>query len=183
MTLLEEYGNIFADKYRDLPKAHCISGDLKMGAGIAVQFDREYHIKEKLKQYWDMSCPMKAPACFRVGMIYNLVTKDHFYDKPTLESMSSAIYDWRHLLIQNRVKHIVIPEIGCGLDKLEWSDVKNLLIQAFLGVDITITVVHYVSVKDDPILKSHNANDAVTYFPEHQYTITPKGDVSTNDQS
>lgn len=50
MTINEEKGNLF-----DLPEeyalAHCISEDCALGAGIAVEFQRRFKIRDILKEY------------------------------------------------------------------------------------------------------------------------------------
>ena len=47
-TFKEEHGNLFevSDKYY---LAHCVSTDCALGAGIAVQFQKRFKLKESLK--------------------------------------------------------------------------------------------------------------------------------------
>ena len=143
MNLIDIYGDIFDSKFDKFPKAHCVSADLAMGKGIAVKFDQRYHIKDTLSKYYDITKPYPYPSCFRVGMVYNLVTKYHYYDKPTPHTMKKALEALRDLVEKDRQKWLVIPEIGCGLDKMKWDHVKGLIMTTFSGMDITIIVVHY----------------------------------------
>lgn len=46
----------------------------------------------------------------------------------------------RDLCIKNNIHQLAMPLIGCGLDKLEWSKVKELIQHIFDRVDIEITI-------------------------------------------
>lgn len=41
---------------------------------------------------------------------------------------------------ENDVKEISIPRIGCGLDRMEWSEVSKRINNVFKDTDIQITV-------------------------------------------
>ena len=41
-----------------------------------------------------------------------------------------------------KIKKLAMPIIGCGLDKLEWSKVKDLIIQVFKNMDIEILICY-----------------------------------------
>ena len=60
MTINEEKGNLF-----DLPSeyalVHCISEDCALGAGIAVEFQRRFKIRDILKQ----KCKMQKKKKFK----------------------------------------------------------------------------------------------------------------------
>ena len=38
------------------------------------------------------------------------------------------------------VKHLYLPRIGCGLDRLKWSDVKQLLVDCENKYKINVTI-------------------------------------------
>ena len=42
--------------------------------------------------------------------------------------------------VNNQVKNIAMPKIGCGLDRLEWNNVRKLIIDTFSDTAITIDV-------------------------------------------
>lgn len=42
--------------------------------------------------------------------------------------------------VSNSVKHICMPKIGCGLDRLQWNRVAKIIEQAFDGTGIAVTV-------------------------------------------
>lgn len=71
----------------------------------------------------------------RCPHILGLVTKEHYYEKPTLNDMRKAIWNLRARLETNAwldgdnplMTEIMMPHIGCGLDKLKWDDVKEII--------------------------------------------------------
>ena len=71
----------------------------------------------------------------RCPHILGLVTKEHYYDNPTLDDMRKAIWNLRARLETNAwldgdnptLTEIMMPHIGCGLDKLQWDDVKEII--------------------------------------------------------
>lgn len=76
--------------------------------------------------------------------IYNLITKDKYFNKPTYQTMHSSLEAMRAHIEQNSVKKLAIPRIGCGLDGLAWNKVKDQLEEVFKDVDIEIKVYNFV---------------------------------------
>lgn len=74
-------------------------------------------------------------ATDRCPHILGLVTKEHYYGKPTLDDMRAAIWNLRAKLETNAwldgdnpmLTEIMMPHIGCGLDRLKWDDVKEII--------------------------------------------------------
>ena len=119
--------------------AHCISADLAMGKGIAKAFDEEFRIKSTLKALVpDFPRIINWPSCFRVGHVYNIVTKERYWHKPTNEAMQAGLFKLRDLVVKDKTETLLIPHLGCGLDKLDWSTVKKYIMRTFSGVDVTI---------------------------------------------
>ena len=46
----------------------------------------------------------------------------------------------------NRVKNLSMPRIGCGLDNLQWTDVKKTIVRVFHDIDINITIYDFKPV-------------------------------------
>jgi len=72
--------------------------------------------------------------------IYNLLTKERYNGKPTYETLASSL---RAMLIHaaaNKVTTIAMPRIGCGLDGLQWSRVKEIMDDIFAESAVQITV-------------------------------------------
>lgn len=72
--------------------------------------------------------------------VYYLITKEHYYDKPTYQTLSQSLEAMRNNILLEDVKHLAMPKIGCGLDGLQWSKVKDLIEEVFRDVDVEITV-------------------------------------------
>ena len=142
MTIKEECGNMFT-----VPQgyylAHCISGDYSLGAGIAKQFDDVYNMRFKLhKQYpipYGKKCANTGMALL-VDNVFNLVTKDRTFQKPTYETLSDALEDMKVQCEAFDITKIAMPHIGCGLDGLDWYYVRNLIEEVFGDTNIDILI-------------------------------------------
>lgn len=126
--------------------AHCVSADFALGAGIAKTINENFNMREMLNALWGKGSGLEdqwqVPCCLPCGNVFNLVTKERYYDKPTLETMRGALEDMAFHAKQNRVKKIAMPLIGCGLDKLEWNDVYAIILDIFKDIDIEILVCY-----------------------------------------
>lgn len=78
--------------------------------------------------------------------IYYLISKELSSGKPTYKSITAAITKLRDYIVLHGVKKLAIPRIGCGLDKLEWYRVKNIIKYLFQGVGCEIKVCHFTQV-------------------------------------
>lgn len=124
----------------NLRYAHCISGDCALGAGIAKQFNKEFHIREILQYNCGTNPKLAIGTIARTGVVYNIVTKDRYFQKPEYETFELAISNLRDMLVTDSVVNLAIPRLGCGLDKLEWPFVKSILKSQFYDTDINIYV-------------------------------------------
>lgn len=79
--------------------------------------------------------------------IYYLVTKQNSSGKPTLRTLFASLLKMRQHIEQNKVKKLAMPRIGCGLDRLEWSEVKPMLEYIFQDVDVKIVVCNFQQVR------------------------------------
>lgn len=78
--------------------------------------------------------------------IYYLITKEYSYNKPTYQSLTAAIEKLRNYVVKHGVKKLAIPRIGCGLDKLDWVIVKDIIKHIFKDVGCMIKVCHFSQV-------------------------------------
>lgn len=125
----------------------CISADLRMGRGIAEQFNDHFDMKRRLMEKYELDYTTKAfkkqgaEVIFCPGIpVFNLITKEHYWDKPTLSSMTEALKLLKFYCEAYDIKRLLMPKIGCGLDKLEWKDVKRIIFKIFDKSDIEIVV-------------------------------------------
>ena len=137
-TVEERTGNLFSAS-PNISLAHCISEDCVMGKGIAKQFAEKFGRLNEIKG-----------QCVKVGgvailkqkerYIYNLVTKKKYYEKPTFADLRSSLLQMRKHMKENGVEGVAMPKIGCGLDLLDWLQVKRLLKEVFENSGFNIVV-------------------------------------------
>ncbi|CAF2555787.1 unnamed protein product [Rotaria sp. Silwood2] len=90
----------------------------------------------------DMNVPVGGCAYITADdrCIFNLVTKERYYYKPTMATLESSLRVMRDLCIENKIHHLAMPRIGCGLDKLNWNEVSKLIQDIFKEDDIEIMI-------------------------------------------
>lgn len=121
--------------------AHCVSADLRMGKGIALEFRnrfgglQELHAQDpKIGSVLKLETPK-----WEGGPLYYLVTKKLFKHKPTLASLQWTLERLRERCEEDGVEELAVPKLGCGLDKLPWDFVKTSIEQAFEGSSVHVT--------------------------------------------
>lgn len=153
VRIVERRGDLFRDSSVSA-FAHCVSRDLAMGRGIALEFKRRYGCLMELQcQMRDVGevavLNLREEHAIRAmsqseaveGMsyipqfTYNLITKANYYDKPTMESLKKALEGMREHMIVHGVWKVAMPRLGCGLDGLKWPRVKELIVQVFSAPD------------------------------------------------
>ena len=118
--------------------AHCISSDCAMGAGIAVKFQREFYLRNKLLA---LSKEERSyPTCIKVVTVFNLITKSKYYEKPTYYTVQESLIKMREQAIESGITKIAMPKIASGLDRLSWVRIRELIIEVFKDTDINILV-------------------------------------------
>lgn len=143
---------IYKEEVRDLfsvPEeyylAHCISADFGMGKGIVVEFNKRFNMKRRLQskypdyinewyhRKWSFNCILE-------DRVFNLITKERYFHKPTYDSLYGALNLMKFISIQNGITKIAMPIIGCGLDRLQWDKVSEIIKDVFKDTDIEILV-------------------------------------------
>lgn len=135
------YREIKADLFsmpEEFALCHCISSDFALGAGIAKRFAAMGVKRELVRQYpreWNGKgyCLITA---INGRAVANLVTKQRYFNKPTIETLEQALADLR----EKALPKIAMPKIGCGLDKLLWEEVSPVIKRVFADTDTEIAV-------------------------------------------
>jgi len=120
--------------------AHCISGDFALGAGIAVKFNELYNMRKKLKGLYDYT--ITDNCAILIDNVFNLVTKQRAFHKPTYESLREALEDMIETIETLEIEKIAMPRIGSGLDKLSWDRVKEIIEEVFDEIDVEILICY-----------------------------------------
>ena len=144
MELREEKRDLFSVP-DDYYLAHCISADFAMGKGIVVEFNKRFDMKNKLKarypdylNQWQRE--KKRSGCILAGRVFNLITKERYFQKPTYETLRGALECMKALCVQKGVRRAAMPVIGCGLDRLAWEQVSAVIQDVFSDTGIEILV-------------------------------------------
>ena len=123
--------------------AHCISADAKMSKGFAKTIWRRvnglHEHCRRAKAIVGSALPYWNPESF--NFMYNLITKSKFPEKPTLDNLRISLENMRGHALLNNVTKILMPKIGCGLDKLQWVDVFELIRVNFTYSGIQIQII------------------------------------------
>lgn len=120
--------------------AHCISSDFALGRGIAVEFERRYNLRRELNQLFICGDCGMVGRCVLLGPVFNLITKQFYWGKPTYDTLRNSLISMRRLCSMNNITEVSMPRIGCGLDRLEWDRARNIIQDVFYSTDIEITV-------------------------------------------
>ena len=138
-NIKEEKGDLFSIEDSSPIFAHCVSSDGKMDAGIAKQFVRRYG--DGLQGSVD-GFEVGDAVPYKNGdtKIYNLITKEKYWKKPTFKSIQSSLQSLKNRLVKNNEEKVYMPRIASGLDGKNWSKVKAKIKDVFDGSDIQITI-------------------------------------------
>lgn len=126
-----------------------------MGAGIAVRFKRQFRGVESLK---DQNKQVGECAVLSRGnrFIYYLITKRRYRDMPEYCSLRQSLEDMKRHCLSNGVNKVSMPRIGCGLDKLEWEQVSQILTEVFESSNISITVYSLPERCETTVMKENS---------------------------
>ena len=131
-------GDLFSCE-KDTSLAHCISADVHMGKGIAVTFKKMFGGVEDLRSQGgkpgDVSTLQRDQR-----FIYYLVTKARYFQKPTYDTLRNSLIAMKQHCVQHDVKKLAMPRIGCGLDRLDWNKVRDMLKEIFNDTHIELIV-------------------------------------------
>ncbi|XP_061392271.1 ADP-ribose glycohydrolase OARD1-like [Musca vetustissima] len=140
-SLKEIYGDLFSAG-EDYSMAHCVAADLRMGKGIAVKFRSKFG-SISLLQKQNVKPGGVAILPHNSRYIYNLVTKETSWGKPTYQLLHSSLVSMRNHMIEHDVTKLAMPRIGCGLDGLTWHKVKDLIEEVFSNDPVSIVIFNY----------------------------------------
>jgi O-acetyl-ADP-ribose deacetylase (regulator of RNase III) len=128
-------GDLFRNDQGNL--VHCVSRDLAMGAGIAIQFKRRFGRVDELRA---QKAKVGEMAVLTVGHrhIFYLVTKEKYWGKPTYDTLRSSLLKLKEYCLAYQVTSLSMPRIGCGLDRLSWPKVKEVIAEILEGIQVKI---------------------------------------------
>ena len=139
----EVMGDIFRMSTESI--AHCITADYSLGAGLAKELDLRYDLKAKLMNIGTGKCPDCISIQEKDLTIFNLVTKQTRWDKPTYADLEETLIAMKQEMISKGIKTVYVPQLGCGKDRLNWDTVKSILKKLFgKDKDVDVCVFFYI---------------------------------------
>jgi O-acetyl-ADP-ribose deacetylase (regulator of RNase III) len=131
-------GDLFSS---DASLVHCVSQDLNMGKGIAVEFKSRFGQVDELASYNKVVGEvtyLKDTNRF----IFYLITKERYWKKPTVTTLEKSLIDLKNVCLKNNIKALSMPKIGCGLDGLIWDKVKIVIDKVLVTAGIEVFVYY-----------------------------------------
>jgi O-acetyl-ADP-ribose deacetylase (regulator of RNase III) len=120
-----------------------------MGAGLALQFKRAYPMNYRRYKKACQEHRVVLGKVFTVAMgvrspkyIINLPTKFHWSADSQMRYIKLGLYALRWEVVQLSIKSLAMPALGCGLGRLQWSDVRPA-IESHLGWWPSVRVIVY----------------------------------------
>lgn len=119
--------------------AHCVDAHFELGAGIAKAVNSVYNMRAKLLKHYD-SYMYHGGDALLVDNVFNLVTKNTRWDRPTYDSLRESLEMMKEYMEFLDITKLAMPKIGCGRDRLSWGEVYEIIWEVFEDTDVTIVI-------------------------------------------
>ena len=133
--------------------AHCISADCGMGAGVVIPICKMHpELKSQCKEYSNSFNQKVVGKVFKftdsIGIVYNLFSKQRVFHKAGVniaayqyhDQLRECLVSLKDQMILAGEKFLAMPQIACGLDRCNWTDVSKIIEEVFEGTDIEILI-------------------------------------------
>ena len=155
-TLIEKSGELLeAPCYNTV--VHAISADYPINGAIGTtktiielfnihnSLVEEIRFLKTIEEYkWlDSDSEVVGSLISHPTNVISLVVKDTRYDTVKYETITKVLTDLKKYACRNHITHIAMPRICCGMDKLDWKQVKQILIDVFSDVKETLIITVY----------------------------------------
>lgn len=158
-NVVEKSGDLF-DTLPDMTLAHCVSEDLAMKKGIALEFRRKFGNVKELKSQNRKVTEIAMIQVEQRRLLY-IITKNSFWQKPNYETLFDSLQNLKIFCIENSIDKLACPRLGCGLDGLKWDIVRNMLRFIFHSSPVHIIVYTRDELREEDkllIIKEHHEN-------------------------
>jgi O-acetyl-ADP-ribose deacetylase (regulator of RNase III) len=99
------------------------------GKGLALDFKENFPENFENYKWWCSDNNVKAGdiiMSYGIPMIFNAVTKKHWKDNSSIETIELVLKNLYYLINNLKLKSIAIPALGCGCGGLDWEIVKPM---------------------------------------------------------
>ena len=109
-----------------------------MGRGLALQVDERYPGIKETPSYTPKGSVVLYVDPGDNRYIFNLVTKIRHWEEPNYYTLSQCLHSLKHLIIKHQIYEIILPELGCGYDRLNEDSVSRMIFSVFQDVPVTV---------------------------------------------
>ena len=121
-----------------------------MGKGIALAFKKSFpNVFEEYKKSVDAGeFKIGEVQIIKTGQltpkyVINFATKKHWRHPSKIEYIEEGLIDLKAKILEYDIESISIPSLGCGNGKLEWNDVKPLMLKVLGDVSNDTDILIY----------------------------------------
>ncbi|KII66243.1 O-acetyl-ADP-ribose deacetylase 1 [Thelohanellus kitauei] len=128
LRLIEIPGNIndliYSIKYG--PIAVLFSTDLTMVSGIEKKISENISIIPSLtRSELELGKVVNVP--YKKQHVYCMFTRKHWWERSSYSALLTCLKRLLIRVLRNKQKYVFIPRLGCGVDGLDWEDVKSMI--------------------------------------------------------
>lgn len=98
-------------------------------------YKRETSLDEELA---DLQTPLNTPNSVKWFLLF--ATKRHWRENSRIEDIEAGLNWIRNNAVKEEIKSLAIPALGCGLGKLEWSQVGPLMCRYLCDIGIHVAI-------------------------------------------
>ncbi len=105
-----------------------IPADLSLGSDTARRLESYYHFTEKVEDDYEDRCVGEA---IWIRNLFLLMIANRKYESITMTNLEHCIEDLAQYCVNEEISYLAMPFIGCGKGKLNWEDVRSMIIRTF----------------------------------------------------
>ena len=118
-----------------------------MGAGIALAFREKYpemfeDYRQNCKEGYFDTLKSHFYKDSSGDIICNLQTVNDSL-RGDISFVKQGLRELKEFLLDNRLKSVAIPPLGCGIGGLDKSDVESFILEVFADTDLTLYLYNF----------------------------------------
>ena len=125
---------------------HCIPADLTVHGITAQRIEAVYDLVNLLKHdYMDWKVRPDVGDVNYLKNVFTLFVTPKKYARPSMEDLRKCVANLAQECVDLGIMHLAMPRIGCGHNKLNWDEVKDMICEEFKKVyvdSVDACVIH-----------------------------------------